>query len=232
MRRPHRNIEIFSMSVLDMFASALGAFIVCVVILFPHYKRDLKAEMARAEAKLEKARETLTQEQARLRNAEAEVARQRTETEQARIRQANLERCREALSVCRVKLARNFLLIQVEWDDMVDLNLSVRDPRGNEFSWRKTNRSGRDFPDSKAQLSVDIAEGPGLEVWVDPDALQGRYTVEYSIPRPFKQGIGIRTTIFDRLGRKRIASATLPAGATELAGPSIRFDETGVMSVR
>lgn len=41
MRRSSRNIEIFSLSALDLFACALGAFIVISILLFPFYQKTL-----------------------------------------------------------------------------------------------------------------------------------------------------------------------------------------------
>ncbi len=38
MRRNRRNISVFSISALDLFAAALGAFILIVLVLFPYYK--------------------------------------------------------------------------------------------------------------------------------------------------------------------------------------------------
>ena len=38
MRRPNRDISIFSTSAVDLFASALGAFILLVMLLFPYYR--------------------------------------------------------------------------------------------------------------------------------------------------------------------------------------------------
>ena len=38
MRRPNRDINIFSISAVDLFASALGAFILLVMLVFPSYK--------------------------------------------------------------------------------------------------------------------------------------------------------------------------------------------------
>jgi flagellar motor protein MotB len=46
MRRPHRNIEIFSMSALDLFASALGGFVLIAIMLFPYYNKYTVAEAA------------------------------------------------------------------------------------------------------------------------------------------------------------------------------------------
>ncbi|MEW8437515.1 MAG: vWA domain-containing protein [Candidatus Thiodiazotropha taylori] len=44
MRRPNRSLEVFSLSALDLFASALGAFIIISIMLFPYYGKKIKAE--------------------------------------------------------------------------------------------------------------------------------------------------------------------------------------------
>lgn len=38
MKRPHRESSVFSTSAIDLFASALGAFILLVMLLFPYYR--------------------------------------------------------------------------------------------------------------------------------------------------------------------------------------------------
>jgi len=38
MRTPDRNTAVFSTSAIDLFASALGAFILLVMLLFPYYR--------------------------------------------------------------------------------------------------------------------------------------------------------------------------------------------------
>ena len=40
MRRPNRDTTVFSTSAIDLFASALGAFILLVMILFPYYRNE------------------------------------------------------------------------------------------------------------------------------------------------------------------------------------------------
>ena len=40
MRRPDREITVFNTSAIDLFASALGAFILLVMILFPYYRNE------------------------------------------------------------------------------------------------------------------------------------------------------------------------------------------------
>ena len=39
MKRPNREVEIFSLSALDLFASSMGAFIILVLIMFPYYQK-------------------------------------------------------------------------------------------------------------------------------------------------------------------------------------------------
>jgi formylglycine-generating enzyme required for sulfatase activity len=44
MNRPARSIEIFSMSALDLFITAMGSFAILMMILFPYYKADRKEQ--------------------------------------------------------------------------------------------------------------------------------------------------------------------------------------------
>ena len=59
MKRKSREINIFSMSALDLFASALGAFILISIVLFPFFPNisdeDLAQEMAELTAQLAEA---------------------------------------------------------------------------------------------------------------------------------------------------------------------------------
>ena len=51
MRRPNRDLNVFSMSALDLFASAMGAFIIVAIIMFPYYMNASQAESRVQEAK-------------------------------------------------------------------------------------------------------------------------------------------------------------------------------------
>ncbi len=44
MRTPKRDFEIFSLSAIDLFCSAMGAFIVICIVLFPFYRKTSTAE--------------------------------------------------------------------------------------------------------------------------------------------------------------------------------------------
>jgi len=49
MRRPNRNIEIFSMSALDVLAMSTGVFVVIVTLMLPYYQRTLDAQASTVE---------------------------------------------------------------------------------------------------------------------------------------------------------------------------------------
>ena len=44
MRTRLRNLGVFSLSAIDLFASAMGAFIVITIILMPDYQKEVRLE--------------------------------------------------------------------------------------------------------------------------------------------------------------------------------------------
>jgi len=90
MKRPDRTLNVFSLSALDLFASAMGTFVVLAVLLFPYYlknyevvaenrklKQDLEAtqsELAAALSELEAAEAEAEAAQAAAEAAQAEAA--------------------------------------------------------------------------------------------------------------------------------------------------------------
>lgn len=69
MRTPKRDFEIFSLSAMDLFCSAMGAFIVICIALFPFYGKTSTAEdvqkmketIAQQEQQIQKLEQTVTQ---------------------------------------------------------------------------------------------------------------------------------------------------------------------------
>lgn len=96
MRRPNRETAVFTTSAVDLFASALGAFILLVMLLFPYYRnagddsaysqvldimeqRDLNAgELAELLANYKQSNNELQQLNEANRGAELRLSRQRT----------------------------------------------------------------------------------------------------------------------------------------------------------
>lgn len=58
MRRPDRTLNIFSLSALDLFASAMGTFVLIAILLFPYYQKNSKilARINQTTEQLEKSR--------------------------------------------------------------------------------------------------------------------------------------------------------------------------------
>lgn len=112
MRRRNREINIFSMSALDLFASGMGAFILIMLILMPYYLnkarplqekvKDLQAKLAGVEKQLEQCRRKEKACQVSLGQARAAVSKARASlsSAQARARAAE-KRARRAEAALR-----------------------------------------------------------------------------------------------------------------------------------
>jgi hypothetical protein len=191
MRRPNRNIEIFSMSVLDLFAAALGGFILIAVILFPNYMKQEKVEL-----ELKSTKESVNQ----------------CKSAATAAQQALATKVRE-LGVCEAALASTFIVVAIEWNTAgnFDVDLHVFDPDGNEFFWGRNNRDRRDYPSTDAQLSYDNTRGPGVELWQHPKAQAGTYRIAYdfySAPA-LNRPVEVKGNVFYRNGRAELPPVTL-----------------------
>lgn len=217
MRRPHRNIEIFSMSVLDMFASALGAFIMCTIILFP-YNKDVSKELGAAKQELSKKDKQLAATKMKAEEVAKRVRLQEADVQRVRKAKAELNQCKKSENLCQAELAKTFLLVQIEWASPANVDLHVTDPNKNEFYWFRTNKTRLDFKNSAAQLSIDVVRGPGIEVWIDPEAVPGKYLVDYVLRRVEDHDVLVTGAIFDRYGRKAIPQKVLKRGDAREGG--------------
>ena len=75
MKKRRRELNIFSMSMLDLFASALGAFMLITIVLLPFFPNLNISGLEEAELEREKA--TLEQAKAELEQAEDRVGARR-----------------------------------------------------------------------------------------------------------------------------------------------------------
>ena len=196
MKKSSREINVFSVSALDLFASALGAFIVMSMIFmvfFTMTSRDTsedlqpaleqcEAERAQAEAGRAQAEGELAQTEAELAQCRSELAgtvdasaldQCRTDLEQATGR---ADRIGEDLAGCQQELRRTFVLVLASWTTSDDVDLHIVDPSGREFYFGDRRHSG-----SPAVFEEDNTRGPGNEVWLHPGAEEGRYRVCYNL---------------------------------------------------
>ena len=130
MKKRSRELNIFSMSALDLFASALGAFILITIVLLPFFPNlnmsgQEKAELAQAQAELVQAKAELAQ-------AQAELAQEKSKLEQAKAKapktesqlakrmealQQELERAKAEAAKAKGQLAKRVEALQREIDD-------------------------------------------------------------------------------------------------------------------
>ena len=185
MKARGQALNVFSMSALDLFASALGAFILLAVIALPFFANTAQLDDATLLSQIAQTREELAQ-------AREEMAQAREEMAQA---QAELEEAAKA----------NFMVVIMSWSTTDDVDLHVIDPAGREFYY-----SQKEHPGSEAKLEVDVTNGPGNELWLHPKVTPGEYVVEYVYfndrnGRPVR----VRGTVLHRDGRIALPEVTL-----------------------
>jgi von Willebrand factor type A domain len=107
-----RTMEMFSISALDLFASALGTFILLAILLFPFYLRQpsldtelagARAELAASGESLQDAERTAETQAQRVAQATAALALSRQQLEDARAAAAALEQSMAAASAAEVE---------------------------------------------------------------------------------------------------------------------------------
>jgi len=143
---------------LDVVSGALGAFLILMIVLLPHYRKE----------------ETDKREE-RDNPREAEALRRRLqETEdRALLAEERAVRAEERALRAEEKLARTFLVVYIRWATINhDVDLHVVDPSGAEFFYARKTVPGR-----PGELSEDSQMGPGNEVWELREAPPGRYRI-------------------------------------------------------
>ena len=183
MKTKSREINVFSVSALDLFASALGAFIVMSMIFMVFFTmtsqgadrtEDLQATLDACEDAHAQAEEALAQCENRLEQSVDAAALDRCQTalEDA---QNGLDAVGTELESCRRALKKTFVLVLASWSsEGDDVDLHVVDPQGREFYF-----DDKRHPPSSAVFEEDSEIGPGNEIWRHPNAEPGRYRVCY-----------------------------------------------------
>ena len=191
MKRKNREINIFSMSALDLFASALGAFMLIALMSLPYFLRDNDEELT-------------TELQQQVEQLQADSARIQAELELVQVQNRQLE---EQLKV-------NFLIVIIKWELKQDIDLHVSDPQGREYFYRQ-----RTHPGSQAILSRDAVDGPGIETWEFAKVTPGEYKIHYNFYEDKGGGPLARVSgsIYYRGGSKEIPDVML----TKLMGKKL-----------
>ena len=180
MRRRNKEINIFSMSALDLFASAMGVFILIAVVALPYYLKtdqSLMQQSRELQQENEELRSSLESLNEQLLACRSTVENQKTSLENL---QKELAQTKNQHEKCEEQQKQVFIAVVMQWPEaMVDIDLHVFTPNGDEYFFNRHNRTGSDYPGSSARLSRDTTRGPGVEVWEIPVALPGVYKVYY-----------------------------------------------------
>ena len=235
MKLRSREINIFSMSALDLFASALGAFILMSLIFMVFFTitlqdsgvaEEVKTALAQCEAQLADSVDAseLAQCRVQLEDSVEVSALARCEA-QLNGSSERLDRVNEELEACQSSLKKTFVLIVASWSSRDDVDLHVVDLIGREFYYG--NRRQRGTP---AALEEDNTTGPGNEVWLHPLADPGRYRVCYKLfggsPSP-----AVRGSILWQEGKIEIPNVTLTLTGQVRLAIEVLVDNDGRVSV-
>lgn len=194
LRRRQGSVEVFSMSAIDLFASGLGAFIIVSVVLFPYVLNTTRTppppppqaplqcpEPVECEVCVACPPPVVCPEPV----ACPEIPQMSCpEPPQPQCPQISCPEvtcpdcpqrsCPEPLT------AKPVLIVAMVWAaQFQDIDLHVRDPRGNVFFFRRPNRRMRDFPGVTGELTFDNINGPGAELYSDDTPMNGLHVVCY-----------------------------------------------------
>lgn len=227
MKRRNRDINIFSISALDLFASAMGVFILLTVVLFPYYLKnsEIMARMSAMRQELEQTQAQLAQSQQQLSECEA----QRAEL------QGQIDSLEQQVKNCHDQLKQTFLAVVIKWaTDKQDVDLHIIDVAGHEFYYSRHNRDRSHFSNSNAELSVDTTNGPGIEIWEEPRAQPGRYKIYLNLysRNDNSQNPLVKTTIYYRDGGKKLPDITLTQERRKQLVATVEVNADGSVEVR
>lgn len=212
MKFRSRDINIFSIAALDLFASALGAFILIAVVLFPYFPNtgDAPERVAAVRAALERTQ------------SELEAARSALDA-----CQAQNSRTQEEFEACRQEVRKKFVLVVMSWGGTDDVDLHVVDPVGREFYFGQ-----RSFSGSRAKLEEDNIRGPGNEIWLHPAAEPGTYRVYYHYYRRSSySGVRVRGAVLTPRGRTEFPDRRLTRVNEKPHVATITVDADGIARV-
>ncbi len=236
MRSRNREIATLSLSMLDVIAGAMAAFLILMVVLLPYYEQSavdqatLVAELRQAvtAAQAAQARAEAAAQQAQ-RQAEEAIQQAQRQAEEARAQaataQAEAQRQQSRAEALARQLARTFLVLYVRWDTHDDVDLHLTDPSGAEFFWNRH----KTIPGRPGELSEDNVIGPGNEVWEIRDAPAGDYRVDvrlYTV-RDQRKPVLVKGRVFHRDGSELFTEAQLSTQGQRVRIATIRVDDSG-----
>ena len=208
MKTRSREVNVFSMSALDLFASALGAFILISIVLMPYFLRLDPEEVADLRRELQEERSTSAELRSRLEEAQSELQQCRQQEAACREDLAALEqevtRLQDAHDQAQAELAEARGELQQAQSELqqCEANLNACEEKlsrtflaiviqwstgSHDVDLHVIDTAGEEFyyqkktiPGRPGELSADTTNGPGVEIWEVPVAPAGVYRVLYN----------------------------------------------------
>ena len=195
MRRKDRELNIFSMSALDLFASALGAFILITLILMPYYLKQGPQEQPVPQ--------------------ECPIPDPIPDCPVCPPPQP-LPQCPPPTAPI-LKIADNLLVMQMSWQVKADIDMHVLTPDGEFYYKRPT------IPGKPGRFTLDNTPGgnatnPALEIWMAYNPTPGRYKVCYLLYQ--NRGAALPIRVSGRLDKPH-GPVVLPLAALRTRGQKV-----------
>jgi hypothetical protein len=232
MKIRSREINIFSMSALDLFASALGAFMLLTIAALPFFPNtgdspELVAQMQEEmEGQLDQMSQELETANEAIEDLQVELA--MCEAESQNTPDIILTDVQEELESCQAQLSQTFAMVVINWSTGDDVDLHIIDPTGNEYYY-----AARNFPGSDAALAEDNTNGPGNEIWLSPSAMEGVYEVYVNMFAKTDSTPAVVTgSIIYRDGRIFLPDVTLNNSGEKPLAASFVVDAQGDITLR
>lgn len=219
MKRRVREHNIFGMAALDLFASALGAFILITVVLLPYFPntRDWQELVRQLRAELDASRVALDDVRQNLDRCLAQRDQQGHE----------LAAAERSVADCTEKLKKRFVLVLISWATIDDVDLHVIDPQNREFYFKWREHFGSD-----AKLEEDNRRGPGNEIWLHPAATAGEYRIYYRYYARRTPRVAVRGAVLTPNGRVPLRRRVLQAEGEKPLIAVVSVDSNGTATVQ
>ncbi len=260
MKSRNRELNIFSMSALDLFASAMGAFILIAFVLFPYFPNtgDSAERVAEVRAQIEQVQNELQAVRGELSACEdqqrASVSRDALGACESRNQQleSQLASCEDQQ---RRSVPQNALGECESRNQDLEAQIESCEERAKKkflliiMSWRTSDDidlhvvdpAGREFyyqqpsfSGSQAKLEEDNTSGPGNEIWLHPIAEAGTYKVYYKYYKNksnTNRGVNIRGGVLTPEGQTSLRQTRLSTEGEKKLVATINVDTEGNMRI-
>ena len=239
MKTRSREVNVFSMSALDLFASALGAFILISIVLMPYFLHVDPEKVTKLRQELQQERNTSAEIRRRLEEAQSELERCRQqeaacredlaalEQEVVRLQdsldraQAELAEAREGLQQAQSELQQCQAKLGVCEEKLSKTFLAIVikwTTESHDVDLHVIDVAGREFywgkkifSDRPGEQSEDTKRGPGVEIWEVSVAPAGEYRVLYNFYARHgnNENPVVKGGVYHRDGHHRLDDRTL-----------------------